>query len=54
MNGKKRIGQFGSTAITLLIIYLLIKFGIPFASRKITGMDFPLPVPGTGISVQDR
>ena len=47
MNGKKRIGQFGSTVITLLIIYLLIKFGIPFASRKITGMDFPLPVPGT-------
>ena len=47
MNKEKRIGQFGSTVITLLIIYLLIKFGIPFASRKITGMDFPLPVPGT-------
>lgn len=44
---EKRIGQFGSTIITLLIIYLLIKFGIPLASRKITGMDFPLPVPGT-------
>jgi len=47
MNKGKKIGQFGSTAITLLIIYLLIKFGIPFMSKKITGMDFPLPVPGT-------
>ncbi|OGI06927.1 MAG: hypothetical protein A3F80_05895 [Candidatus Melainabacteria bacterium RIFCSPLOWO2_12_FULL_35_11] len=47
MSEKKRIGQFGSTVITLLIIYLLIKFGIPLASKKITGMDFPLPVPGT-------
>ena len=47
MNGKKRIGQFGSVIITLFIIYLLIKWGIPFISRKITGMDFPLPVPGT-------
>ncbi|MBI3584698.1 MAG: cytochrome c [Nitrospinae bacterium] len=47
MNKEKRVSQFGSTIITLLIIYLLIKFGIPLASRKITGMDFPLPVPGT-------
>lgn len=47
MEKKNKISQFGSVVITLLIIYLLIKFGIPFASRKITGMDFPLPVPGT-------
>src|SRR3990167_10146828 len=47
MNGKKRIGQFGGVIITLFIIYLLIKWGIPFISRKITCIDFPLPVPGT-------
>jgi hypothetical protein len=47
MNEKKRIGQFGSVILTLCIIYSIIKWGIPFASRKITGMDFPLPVPGT-------
>ncbi len=36
-----------SVFITLLILFLLIKFGIPMVSRAITGMDFPLTVPGT-------
>lgn len=45
--GKFRINFFWSTAAALLVIYGLIKFIIPLVSRKITGMPFPLPVPGT-------
>ena len=43
---KRRTGQFISTVITIIIIYLIVKMGIPFVTRKITGMDFPFPVPG--------
>ncbi|MBI5039347.1 MAG: cytochrome c [Nitrospirae bacterium] len=42
-----KLGRFWSTLITLCIIYLIIKWVIPFVSRWLTGLPFPLPVPGT-------
>lgn len=42
-----RINRFWSTVATVLIVYALIKFGIPALSRKVTALPFPLPVPGT-------
>lgn len=45
--GKFRINRFWSVALTLVVIYALVKWGIPAASREITGLPFPLPVPGT-------
>ncbi len=44
---KFGIGRFWSIVLTLLIIYGLIKWVIPAASRYITTLPFPLPVPGT-------
>ncbi len=44
---KLRIGSFLSVVLTLLFIYALVKWGIPAASREITSLPFPLPVPGT-------
>ena len=44
--GKFRINFFWSIVVTLLIVYSLIKWLIPFVSRQIIGMPFPLPVPG--------
>jgi len=46
MKGLK-INRFWSTVATVLIIYGLVKFGIPAVSRKVTALPFPLPVPGT-------
>lgn len=46
MKGFKS-GQFWSAVITLVVVYGLIKWGIPLISRKITGLPFPLSVPGT-------
>lgn len=45
--GSVRIGRFGTIVLALLVIFSLVKWGIPAASRQITGMPFPLPVPGT-------
>jgi mono/diheme cytochrome c family protein len=42
-----KINRFWSVVATLAIVYALIKWGIPAASRYITGLPFPLPVPGT-------
>ena len=39
--------RFWSVILTFLIVYVLIKWGIPAASRVITTLPFPLPVPGT-------
>jgi len=47
MINKLRIGRFWSVVLTLLVVYALIKWGIPAASREITNLPFPLPVPGT-------
>ncbi len=43
---KLRINRFWSIVLALLIIYGLIKWGVPAASRQITNLPFPLPVPG--------
>jgi mono/diheme cytochrome c family protein len=44
---RLRIGRFWSVILTLLVVYALIKWGIPAASREITALPFPMPVPGT-------
>ncbi|MBI5049169.1 MAG: c-type cytochrome [Deltaproteobacteria bacterium] len=45
-NGTK-LGAFWSTIITLIVVYGIIEWIIPLISRKITGLPFPLSVPGT-------
>ncbi|MDP6564622.1 MAG: cytochrome c [Alphaproteobacteria bacterium] len=42
-----RIGRFWSVIITFVLLYALIKWGIPAVSREVTDLPFPLPVPGT-------
>ena len=44
---KLKIGSFLSVALTLALVYALVKWGIPVISRKVTTLPFPLPVPGT-------
>ena len=44
---KFKINRFWSTAMTLVVVYALIKWGIPAASRNITALPFPLSVPST-------
>ena len=43
---RRRINRFWTTVAALAVIYALVRWGIPAASRQITGMPFPLPVPG--------
>ncbi len=48
MEDKPKVkGQFLRVVITLVIIFLFVKFGIPAISRWQAGLDFPLTVPGT-------
>ncbi len=44
---KLKIGSFPTVVITLLVVYSLVKWGIPAVSREVTTLPFPLPVPGT-------
>ncbi len=44
---KLRVGSFVSVVVTLLVVYALVKWGIPAVSREVTTLPFPLPVPGT-------
>tara|TARA_B100000315_G_scaffold245070_1_gene270530 strand:- start:247 stop:1212 length:966 start_codon:yes stop_codon:yes gene_type:complete len=46
MNGLK-INKFWSVVLTILVVYALVKWGIPEASRQLTTLPFPLTVPGT-------
>jgi mono/diheme cytochrome c family protein len=43
---KLRINRFWTIVAPLLIVYSLVKWGIPAVSREITTLPFPLPVPG--------
>ena len=45
--GKFRINRFWSVVLTFVVVYILIKWGIPAISREITTLPFPLSVPGT-------
>ena len=50
--GRFKINRFWSIALTLVIIYGLVKWGIPWLSRMVTGMeDLVLPVPGALIFI---
>ncbi|MBI5970405.1 MAG: cytochrome c [Deltaproteobacteria bacterium] len=44
---SKKPGFFWGICISMAVIYGAVKWLIPFASRRITGMPFALPVPGT-------
>ena len=44
---KPMVGMFWSTVISIVVIYLLVSLGIPAISRWVTGLELPLPVPGT-------
>ncbi|MFQ5954073.1 MAG: c-type cytochrome [Kiloniellales bacterium] len=46
MRLKLKIGRFWAIVLTFLIVYALVKWGIPEASRQITTLPLPLPVPG--------
>jgi mono/diheme cytochrome c family protein len=45
--GKFKIGRFWTIILTLLVVYAALKWGVPAVSREITGLPFPMPVPGT-------
>ncbi len=45
--GKLKIGRFWTIILTLLVVYAALKWGVPAVSREITGLPFPMPVPGT-------
>jgi mono/diheme cytochrome c family protein len=45
--GKLGINRFWSVILTFVVVYILIKWGIPALSREITTLPFPLSVPGT-------
>lgn len=42
---KRRIPLFWSTMLSILLVYLFLKFGLAYLSMIITGLDRPLPVP---------
>ncbi|MDJ0955988.1 MAG: c-type cytochrome [Arenicellales bacterium] len=44
---KFKVNRFWSIVLTFIVVYALIKWGIPAASRSITALPFPLSVPGT-------
>jgi mono/diheme cytochrome c family protein len=44
---KFKINRFWAVVATLLIVYALVRWGIPAISREITTLPLPLPVPGT-------
>ena len=44
---KQRNFRFWQVLVALLVIYGLVRWGIPALSRHVTEMPFPLPVPGT-------
>lgn len=44
---KKKVGAFWIISITFVLIYFMVRWGIPLVSRQITEMPFALPVPGT-------
>lgn len=45
--GKLKIGLFWTMLAALVAIYCIVKLIVPFVSRRVTGLPFPLPVPGT-------
>ena len=42
-----KLGTFSTVVIIFFAVYALAKWGIPWFSRQVTTLPFPLPVPGT-------
>ena len=42
----KQLSLFWTVVVTVIGTYLLLQFGVPYASMLIAGRDNPLPVPG--------
>lgn len=47
MKDRFKLGHFWNAVITLIVVYGIVKWVVPLVSRKITGLPFPLSVPGT-------
>jgi mono/diheme cytochrome c family protein len=45
--GHSGAGFFWTIAIALVVVYGIVKIVMPFVSRRVTGLPFPLPVPAT-------
>jgi hypothetical protein len=45
--GKLRISRFWSIVATVALVFVVVKWLIPAVSRQLTGLPFPLTVPGT-------
>ncbi len=43
---KLKLNSFWTVVLSVVVIYLIVKFGIPAVARMVTGLPFPLPVPG--------
>lgn len=39
--------MFTRVFVALGVVYVLVQYGIPIVSRKVTGLDFPMTVPST-------
>lgn len=48
---RRRISLFWLTIGSLVVIYLLLKFGLPFLSMFIAGRDHPLPIPAVAMQM---
>jgi hypothetical protein len=48
---KSRLNSFWTVVLSVVVIYLIVKFGIPAVAREVTGLPFPLPVPGALIFI---
>jgi mono/diheme cytochrome c family protein len=44
---RLKINRFWSVVLTVVVVYVFAKWGIPAISREITTLPFPLTVPGT-------
>ncbi len=47
----RRLNLFWSVVLTVIVTYLLLQFGVPYASALIAGRSDPLPVPGTLMAI---
>jgi mono/diheme cytochrome c family protein len=47
MKPKLKIPLFWSTVITVVVVYVFLKWGFPYFSMLIIGSEYPMPIPGS-------
>ena len=47
MESKPKIPLFWSTVITVVVVYVFLKWGLPYFSMLIIGSEHPMPIPGS-------